>query len=211
MEQANLEAAERFQKNNGMAVDEAYKHVKTWYKEGKYSEVIDGCGEIIRYIPDYEDVQHILEDSKSKIAETKPSVEESTQQQEQANVATEEKKEEKAKEDEEYKGGVADDERVLSAIGYLSFLCILPLLLKDKSKYCKHHGKQGLVLAIIFFLYRFVGMLAFLPFLEYPIRLFVSIGQILWLVIIVLAIIQALRGNMWKMPVVYGMSKRLKF
>ncbi len=42
-------------------------------------------------------------------------------------------------------------ERVLSAIGYISFLCILPLLAKPDSEFCQHHGRQGLVLAIMSF------------------------------------------------------------
>lgn len=39
-------------------------------------------------------------------------------------------------------------EKFLAAIAYLSFLCILPLVLKQDSKFCQFHGKQGLVLLV---------------------------------------------------------------
>lgn len=54
-------------------------------------------------------------------------------------------------------------ERILSAIGYISFLCVLPLLAKPDSKLCQHHGRQGLVLAILSFLIPMVmGILWFI-------------------------------------------------
>ncbi|MCK5460500.1 hypothetical protein KAI58_00755 [Candidatus Gracilibacteria bacterium] len=55
---------------------------------------------------------------------------------------------------------VSKGEKILSAIGYLSFLCILPLVLKEKSEFCQVHGKQGLILVILWLIsmpIRFVG------------------------------------------------------
>lgn len=44
---------------------------------------------------------------------------------------------------------ISKGEKILSGIGYLSFLCILPLVLKPKSEFCQIHGKQGLILVIL--------------------------------------------------------------
>ena len=208
MEQANLEASQQFQKNNGMSIEEAYKHINTWYEEGKYSEAIDGCEEVINYIPNYENVEQILKDAKRKIQETQPPVEESVSPQENVNTA---KQAEKSKANEEYKAGPATDEKILSAIGYISFLCILPLLLKKDSKYCSFHGKQALVLAIVFFLYRYLGILRDVPGIGGLIRFMLGVILLLELVIIIIAMIQAYRGKYWKIPLIYGMSKKLKF
>jgi len=204
MEQANLEKAQEFQKNNGMTIDEAYHHVKTWYAEGKYGEVVDGCEEIIRYIPDYEDVQQILADAKLKNQENHPP--ETTSTAIDSAVA---KKQEKK--DEEYKEAIATDEKVLATIGYIGFLCILPLLLKRDSKYCSFHGKQALILAVIFFLYKYLGILRDFPIIGGLIQFILGLSMFLELIIIILAMIQAYRGKYWKMPAVYGMSKKLNF
>ncbi len=208
MEQANLEAAQKFQNTNGMTIDEAYQHVKTWHEEGKHSEVIDGCEEIIKYIPDYEDVQNILADAKSKMTEAPATAEETTPQPE----ATAEAKDPAAPaKKEEYKPSVADDEKIVSAIGYIGFLCVLPLLLKKDSKFCTFHGKQALTLAIIFFLFKFLGILRDMPLIGGLFKFMLGVVMFMELFVIIFAIIQAYRGKQWKIPVVYGMSQKLKF
>lgn len=45
-------------------------------------------------------------------------------------------------------------ERTIAALSYFSFLAIVPFYLKKDSEFCRFHGKQGLLLAIIFFLFR---------------------------------------------------------
>lgn len=219
MEQTN-QGAQNFLNNNGMSVEEAYKHVQTWYKEGKYAEVIDGCQEIMQYVPDYQNIKQLLADAQNAqnkqnfSAELKTNAEMSaipTQQTILEEAQQNSPQNTNSSKNEDYKVAVAQDEKIVSAIGYLSFLCILPLLLGKDSKYCQHHGKQGLVLVIIFFFYKFISIFAFLPFLEAPIQFFLRIGDILWLTVIVMAIIQAYRGSMWKIPVVYKMSEQLKF
>ncbi len=212
MEQANQESAAQFQKNNGMSIEEAYNHVKNWYEEGKYSEVIDGCEEILRYVDSYEDVQRILEDSKAKLAEKNHSTEEAAVPQEaKSSTPPSEKPEKKNNQDEEYKGALSTDEKILSAIGYLGFLAILPLLLKKDSKYCDFHGKQALVLAIFFFLFRYLGILRDIPGIGGLIKFMLGTVMLFELVVIIIAMIQAYRGKYWKIPLIYGMSQKLKF
>lgn len=43
-------------------------------------------------------------------------------------------------------------EKMLCVLGYIGFLCVLPLLLKPKSEMCQHHGKQALAVTLLFFL-----------------------------------------------------------
>ena len=47
-------------------------------------------------------------------------------------------------------------EKFLAALGYFSFLCILPLVLKPDSAHCQFHGKQGLVLMVFFMIFGWV-------------------------------------------------------
>lgn len=48
---------------------------------------------------------------------------------------------------------VPQGEKILAAIGYFSFLCVLPLLLKPESEFCQFHGKQGLAITIVFMVF----------------------------------------------------------
>lgn len=218
MEQANLEASEQFQKNNGMSIDEAYEHVKNWYAEGQYNEVIDGCEEIMQYIPDYKDVAEILRRTKEEInASNQPAGEptmsqEPTMRQEQTGGQFQEPHQTVEKKKEEmYTGSVTKDEKIISALGYLGFLCVLPLLLKKDSKYCQFHGKQALVLAVIFFFYKYLAILRDFPFVGGMIQFMLGIVLFLELLIIIFAMLQAFRGKYWKIPVIAGFAEKLKF
>jgi len=42
-------------------------------------------------------------------------------------------------------------ERTIAALSYVGFLAIVPFYLKKDSKFCRFHGKQGLLIAMIFF------------------------------------------------------------
>jgi uncharacterized membrane protein len=42
-----------------------------------------------------------------------------------------------------------DENKAIAAIGYISILCFVPMLLKKNSPYAQFHAKQGLALFII--------------------------------------------------------------
>ncbi len=50
-------------------------------------------------------------------------------------------------------------ERTIASMSYFGFLAIVPFYLKKDSKFCRFHGKQGLLLAIIFFIARLFSVL----------------------------------------------------
>ncbi|MCC7523131.1 DUF4870 domain-containing protein [Candidatus Uhrbacteria bacterium] len=83
-----------------------------------------------------------------------------------------------------------EENKLLAAIAYLWILCFVPLLLKKDSKFAYEHGKQGLVMFIVGLL----GMFIFwIPL----------IGWLLWLGVVILnivAIIKALQGEFWEIP-----------
>jgi len=51
------------------------------------------------------------------------------------------------------KNEISKNEKMLAAVGYFSFFCVLPIILKRDSKFCQFHGKQALVLTIIALLF----------------------------------------------------------
>jgi uncharacterized membrane protein len=116
----------------------------------------------------------------------------------------EEQKNEEKKENEAPRAVSAQDKdieenKVLAALSYIGFLVLVPLLAKKDSPFCKFHAKQGLVMLIIFI----VGCLIFwIP----------VIGWLIWIIAVVLdilALIQALQGKYWEIPVVGNWAKKL--
>ena len=98
--------------------------------------------------------------------------------------------------------GLTKGEKMLSAIGYIQFFCILPLVLKPNSEFCQLHGKQGLVLTICFLVF------SIFAFVHSFVALVVGL---LYLVFVILGIANSVQGKFWKIPVIYSMSRRLVF
>ena len=53
-------------------------------------------------------------------------------------------------------------ERAIATLSYFGPLAIVPFYLNKESKFCRFHGKQGITLAIIFFLAQFASVLDFI-------------------------------------------------
>jgi uncharacterized membrane protein len=53
-------------------------------------------------------------------------------------------------------------ERTIAALSYVGFLAIVPFYLKKDSKFCRFHGKQGLLIAIIFFFAKLLLVINFI-------------------------------------------------
>jgi uncharacterized membrane protein len=96
------------------------------------------------------------------------------------------------------------DERILAAIGYLWILCLLPLLGKRESAFAQHHGKQGLVLTIVSFV---IMLIWWVPFIGWFVGFFGIIGL---LVLAVIGIQKAMKGEYWEMPVLGKYAKQIK-
>lgn len=103
----------------------------------------------------------------------------------------EEKKELKfdAKDVEENKG--------LAALSYIFILFLIPLLTKKDSKFCQAHAKQGLVMCIVDVVASF---LVVIPVIGWLLSLLVFVVSII-------ALINALQGKYWPIPVVDGWTK----
>lgn len=91
-------------------------------------------------------------------------------------------------------------ERTIAVLSYFSFLAIVPFYLKKDSKFCRFHGKQGLTLAIIFFLMRFFAVLDLIMDLMLILQALLA----LWLGF------AALSGRWKRAPFVYNWSCQLE-
>lgn len=97
-----------------------------------------------------------------------------------------------------------DENKIIAAIGYLGILCLLPLLAKKDSDFAMHHGKNGLVILIVW-LILWVGNI--IPILG---QLVWMLGSIVLLVMVIIGISRALSGEKWDMPVLGPYTEKIK-
>ena len=86
--------------------------------------------------------------------------------------------------------------KFFAVISYISFLCIVTLLLKKDNKFALYHAKQGLVL-FVFEVACFI--LTIIPVLGWVIRIF---GSVILFLCSLWGILQALSGNYNRFPVI---------
>lgn len=91
-------------------------------------------------------------------------------------------------------------ERTIAMLSYVGPLAIVPFYLKKESKFCRFHGKQGMVLVIIFFVAKIIGVLDFTfdLFSILQVGLFFYMGY------------QAISGKWKKLPLVYDWACKLE-
>jgi len=98
---------------------------------------------------------------------------------------------------------VIEDGKLFAVVSYLGILCLLPLLLKKENKFALFHGKQGLVLFIAEIGAAIINIVPIL-------------GQLVWILAVLVfgmlslvGILQALMGNYWKMPVIGDIADKI--
>jgi len=96
------------------------------------------------------------------------------------------------------------NERTLSAIGYIPVLCLIPLLLKKDSPFAQHHGKQGLVILVLWVALWAVYLL---PIIGKSLWVLGSVGLLL---LVILGMVNAANGIKWEMPVFGKYAKEIK-
>ena len=101
-------------------------------------------------------------------------------------------------------------EKFLSAIGYISFLCILPLVLKPQSAFCQFHGKQGLILLVFFLIFGWV-LSAFFGLLFGASTYVVAhnMGLLIHVIFAVIGMLWAFKGESKKLPLFGNFVEKL--
>ena len=111
---------------------------------------------------------------------------------------------------------LSSDEVLAGVLSYLGILFVIPLIIvKKRNEYVKFHLAQGITLFIAVIIF-WVAM-AVLGFITSFIPVFgILVIAILYIILILLgifglvALINGAMGNMWKIPVIYGLSKNFK-
>lgn len=95
------------------------------------------------------------------------------------------------------------DAQFFAAIGYLSFLCFVPLFLKRGNKFAEFHGKQALVL---FILELAAAILKVVPALG---DLIFTLSFVVFGILSLIGIVKVLIGEKWEMPVIHEIANRI--
>lgn len=91
-------------------------------------------------------------------------------------------------------------ERTIATMSYFGFLAIVPFYLKKESEFCRFHGKQGLLLAIIFFMAQLFTVLDFVN----------DLALVLQVVLMFWMGFAALSGRWKKLPYLYDWSCQIE-
>lgn len=89
------------------------------------------------------------------------------------------------------------DQNLLAALSYAWIISLIMLVVKKNDDYVQFHAKQGLVLWL-------ASLLGFIP----------VFGWIVWALAVagmVIGFINAWKGVRYELPIVYGLSQKIKF
>jgi len=98
---------------------------------------------------------------------------------------------------------VIEEGRFFAIVGYISILCLVPLLLKKENSFASFHGKQGLVLFIFEVAASILRAIPALGDLIFTL-VFVACG-----VLSLVGIVQVLMNRYWEMPVIGEIAKKI--
>lgn len=96
-----------------------------------------------------------------------------------------------------------EEGKFFAVISYISFLCIISLVLKRDNKFALFHAKQGLVL-FVFEVGSFI--ISIIPLLGWFIRI---LGVVVFTLISLWGILQALMGNYSRIPIVDKIADKI--
>ena len=88
-----------------------------------------------------------------------------------------------------------NDNKILAALSYLSWLVLIPLLV-SKSRFVKFHANQGLILFIASFI---VGVVAVIPILGWLVSF---VGGIVTFVLAIIGIVNVVNGKAKQLPII---------
>lgn len=96
-----------------------------------------------------------------------------------------------------------EEGRFFALISYISFLCIVSLILKKDNKFAAYHAKQGLVLFVMEVVTLIISILPLLgPILQF-------LGAVIFSLVSIWGIFQVLMGNRVHIPVVSDIAQKI--
>jgi uncharacterized membrane protein len=95
-----------------------------------------------------------------------------------------------------------EEGRFFAMISYISFLCIVSLILKKNNKFALYHARLGLVLFVFEVVVFLLSIISFFAWLK-------PAGLIAFALISLWGIIQAALGNYYRLPVISDIADKV--
>ena len=97
--------------------------------------------------------------------------------------------------------------KVMGVLSYLGILVLIPLFAAKNSPFARFHCNQGIVLALAEVLAGIVlGIARNLPLIGWIFRLVGGLASILWIVLAVIGIVNAINGRAKELPIIGGIK-----
>lgn len=115
----------------------------------------------------------------------------------------------KIKEESKYDNKDIQENKFYAVISYFWILFLIPILVKKESEFAIFHAKQGLALFVLTVIY---GVLIMVPIIGwFLISGLGAIISIIYVVLFLMGIINALQGQCKELPVIGSWFKNVKF
>ena len=103
-------------------------------------------------------------------------------------------------------------EQMMTAIlAYLGILVLIPLFaVKKRDEFIRFHLRQGIVLFVIEIIIWVAAAFLLFPFGFFAFGWLMNLIGLAILIVIVIAIIRAVQGDMWEMPIVSNFTNMVK-
>jgi fumarate reductase subunit D len=101
---------------------------------------------------------------------------------------------------------VREQDKIQLVLAYLGLLCLIPFLTVKDSEYVKWHAKQGLVMMIAWIPFSIALMVVgMIPVIGWILSCVAPIGG---LVLMIMAIMKALKGERWRIPLLADLADK---
>jgi len=100
-----------------------------------------------------------------------------------------------------------EQNKAVTFLSYIGILALVPLLAAKESKFAQFHAKQGLVLAVIFFVIPWI--LWYIPFVYWFMIILWPIAIIIELVLSIIGLLNVAKGEMKELPVIGEIVKKI--
>ncbi len=91
----------------------------------------------------------------------------------------------------------------MSALAYIPVVFLFPLLAWVGDEYIQFHGRQGLALFMVWFLFWMIGLIPL-------VGLIVPFGYLALFIVIIVGIANAFAGRKWVVPIVGKYAERFR-
>lgn len=111
----------------------------------------------------------------------------------------------------EYTAAEVEDGKSIAWLAYMGILFLIPLLTKPENRFCKAHTRQGIIMAIAMVIISVCTFISVIPFIGWCLGVVIFLCLLVVVVFDIIALIYAVQGQYYKIPLIGDLALKLKF